>query len=140
MARQLRMSAELGDWLAELCASEPGSAAEVGAAVTAIMDADDPAALALVGPPGSERIDKREELDVLYQDMLEALQHVRREAAPVASARAGAERLLAELDADPRADQAVQAWLRQARDKAKRQEAALAKGSQHLQADVDHFR
>ena len=32
MAQRLRMSAELGDWLAELCTSDPASAAEVGAA------------------------------------------------------------------------------------------------------------
>jgi phage shock protein A len=140
MAHRLRMSAELGDWLAELCTSEPASAAEVGAAVTAIMDADDPTVMTLVGLPAADRIDPREELDQLYQSVLEALQTVRRQAADAASARAGAERLLAELDSDPQPDLAVQAWLRRARDKARREEAEVTKRSQRLQAEVDRFR
>jgi len=134
------MSAELGDWLAELCTSEPASAAEVGAAITAIMDADDPMALALVGVPAAERVDPREELDELYQSMLEALHHVRRVGADAATTRVGAERLLAELGSDSQPDPAVQSWLKQARDKAKRQEAAIAKRNQRLQSEVDRFR
>ena len=43
------MSAELGDWLAELCAAEPASAAEVGAALVAVMDSADPSALPAAG-------------------------------------------------------------------------------------------
>jgi hypothetical protein len=140
MARQLRMSAELGDWFAELCNSDGASAAEVGAAVTAIMDADDPTSLVLLGPPAAEQVDPREELDYLYQSMLEAFQHVRIEVGDAATTRVGAERLLAELDGDPQPDLAVQAWLRQARDKAKRQEAAVAKRSRRLQDEVDRFR
>lgn len=140
MAHRLRMSAELGAWLAELCTSEPASAAEVGAAVTAIMDADDPTVLTLVGLPAADRIDPREELDQLYQSVLEALQTVRRQAAEAAWARTGAERLLAELDSDPQPDPAVQAWLRRARDKARREEAEVTKRSQRLQAEVDRFR
>ena len=138
MTQRLRMSAELGDWLAELCTSEPARAAEVGAAVTAIMHAAMPASVALVSAP--EPMDPREEVDYLYQTVLEALQHVRRTTAEVATTRVGAERLLAELDADPQPDPAVQAWLRQRRDKAQRQEAAVTKRSQRLQAEVDRFR
>jgi hypothetical protein len=140
MTCQLRMSAELGDWLAELCTSEPASAAEVGAALVSVMTVDDPRSLALVGAPPLERVDPREELDYLYQGMLEALQEVRRELADAATTRVGAQRLLAELDGDPQADPAVQAWLRQARDKAKRREGAVAKRSQRLQREVDRFR
>lgn len=140
MANRLRMSAELGDWLAELCTSEPASAAEVGAAVTAIMDADDPTSVVLLGPPASERVDPREELDDLYQGMLEALEHVRREVADAATTRVGADRLLAELDSDPQPDSAIQAWLRQARDKAKRQEANVSRKRLRLQNEVDRFR
>lgn len=140
MARQLRMSAELGDWLAELCTSEPASAAEVGAAVTAVMDVNDLAALAVIGVPSAGRVDPRAELDELYQSMLEALQHVRIEDADAATTRVGAERLLAELDADPQPSPEVQAWLRQAKDKAKRQEAAFSKRIRRLQAEVDRFR
>src|SRR5215469_16930450 len=138
MARRLRMSAELGDWLAELCTSQPASAVEVGAAVTAIMAAADPMSAALVSTP--DPMDPREEVDYLYQAVLEALQHLRRTAAEVATARMGAERLLAEAGTDPPPDPAVQAWLQQARDKAQRREAGIAKRSQRLQAEVDRFR
>jgi hypothetical protein len=140
MAQRLRMSAELGDWLAELCTSEPASAAEVGAAVTAIMDADDPRALALVGAPAADRIDPREEVDQIYQRLLEALRDVRRGVADAAWTAEGADRLLAELDSDPEPDPAVQAWLRQARDKAKQHEAEVTKDNQRLQLEVDRFR
>jgi len=138
MTQQLRMSAELGDWLAELCTSEPASAGEVGAAVTAIADAADPASVALVRAP--EPMDPREEVDYLYQSVLEGVQHVRRAVVDAAEARIGAERLLADLDTDPQPDPAVQAWLRQARDKAKRQETAVTKRSQRLQGELDRFR
>jgi len=140
MSRQLRMSAELGDWLAELCTSEPASAAEVGAAVTAIMDADEPTSIPLLGVPAPDPVDRREELDHLYQGMLEASQHVRGEVADAAAARAGAERLLADLDGAKQPDPAVRTWLGQARDKAIRQEAAVTKRSQRLQTEVDRFR
>jgi phage shock protein A len=140
MAHRLRMSAELGDWLAELCTSEPASAAEVAAALVSVMTADDPTVLTLVGAPAVDQIDPREELDELYQSVLEALQEVRRQAADAAWARAGAERLLAELDSEPQPDPAVQAWLRRARDKAKREEAGVTKRRERLQAEVDRFR
>ena len=134
------MSAELGDWLAELCTSDPASAAEVGAAVAAIMDADEPTSSPLLGAPTPDPVDRREELDYLYQGMLEAFQHVRMEVADAAAARAGAERLLTDLDGAEQPDPAVRTWLGQARDKARRREAAVTKRSQRLQAEVDRFR
>jgi hypothetical protein len=140
MVQRLRMSAELGDWLAELCTSEPASAAEVGAAITAILDAPDPASLALVTAPAADRVDPREEVDYLYQSLLEALQAERRQVAEVATTRAGAERLLAELNSDAEPDPATQAWLRKALDRAERKERAVSKRSQRLQAEVDRFR
>jgi hypothetical protein len=140
MAARLRMSAELGDWLAELCTFAPGSAAEVGAAVTAMMTAADPTALALVETPAADRIDPREELDTLYQAMLEAFQQVRFELADAATARAGAERLVTEAHEKPEADPAVRAWLSQAVTDARRHEAEVAKKSRSIQAEVDRFR
>jgi hypothetical protein len=134
------MSAELGDWLAELCTSEPASAAEVGAAVTAILDSADPTGLAFIGVPASDRIDPRAEVDVLYESLLEAFQQVRRQVAEAASDRLGAERLLAELESDRQGDPAVQAWLRQARDKAKARETEVTKNSRRLQQEIDRFR
>lgn len=48
MGRRLRMSAEIGDWLAELSSSDPVAASYVGAAVLAVMDARDVPGLAAV--------------------------------------------------------------------------------------------
>jgi hypothetical protein len=138
MARRLRMSAELGDWLAELCTIEPASAVEVCAAVTAVMNAADPASASLVGTP--EPMDPREEVDYLYQAVLEALQQIRREVAEAATTRLGAERLVTEAHRKPQADPAVRAWLSQTASSAKRREAELANRSQRLQAEVDRFR
>jgi len=140
MAQRLRTSAELGDWLAELCTSAPPSAAEVGAAITAILDAADPASLALVSEPAADRVDPREEVDYLYQSLLEAARADRQQVAVLATTRAGAERLLAELNSDPQPDPAMQAWLRHALERAERNERAAAKRSQRLQAEVDRFR
>ena len=143
MAHRLRMSAELGDWLAELCTFEPASAAEVGAAVVALIEADDPSGLSLVGAPtlsAADRIDPRQTVDDLYQRLLEALRQVRQQVADAAWARVGAERLITELDNDPQPDPAVRAWLSQARDKAKRHETAVRLRGHRLQVEVDRFR
>ena len=45
MGRRLRMTAALGDWLTELSASEPATAAEVGARLVAVLSAAEPAGL-----------------------------------------------------------------------------------------------
>jgi phage shock protein A len=140
MARGLRMSAELGDWLAELCRSDPASAAEVAAALMSVMTAADLVSLAMVCEAAAEPIDPREVVDDLYQSVLEALQQVRREVADASWATVGAKRLLAESEGDAQADPAVRAWLRQAWDNAKRNEAELARRSQRLQSEVDAFR
>jgi hypothetical protein len=102
MGRGLRMSAELSDWLTELCATDSASAAEVVAAVVAVVGADDPARLALVRPVAVEPTDPREGVDLAYQDMLEYLQRFRRELAEVASLRKrlSMQRAAAEADAD----------------------------------------
>ena len=41
MSHKLRMSAEIGDWLTELCADDVAAAAEVGAATVALLRAPD---------------------------------------------------------------------------------------------------
>jgi hypothetical protein len=138
MGHRLRMSAELGDWLAELCASEPASAAEVAAALVSVMTASGPASLLMVREP--DPIDLREVVDHLYESLLEALQQVRSEVAEAAWPRVGAERLLTQLDSEAQADPAVRAWLNQALDSAKRHEAELKERSRRLQGQVDAFR
>lgn len=96
MNRQLRMSAELGDWIAGLGASAPGSpeaiaAAEVGAALTAVLDAPDIRAVTLVADPAATGADDFgdpcEAADDAYAELHEALSRARREAAAAAAWR-----------------------------------------------------
>src|ERR1700733_1697373 len=104
MAYRLRMPAEIGDWLAELAGAAPEAAAEVGAALLALMHAN-----AIPGPPlvidpdepVAAPVDLRESLDLTYQQLLENLQLVRREIADVTTLRSGLLVTLAEPDLDP---------------------------------------
>ena len=140
MARALRMSAELGDWLAELCTVDPASAAEVGAALTSVMTADELASLPVVAKPASDPVDPREVVDDLYQTSLDALQRVRNEVAEASWRTVAAGQLLSGLDEDTPPDPAVRAWLTEALAKAKRHEARLTLRNQRLQREVDAFR
>ena len=89
MPYRLRMSTEIGDWLAELCSSAPGSpesltATEVGAAIAAAMSADDLHDLAQVTDLSAQADpvddgDLRAEVDYMYQRLLEAIQQLRRQ-------------------------------------------------------------
>jgi hypothetical protein len=90
MSYRLRVPAEVGDWLVGLPESEPEAAIEIGAALTALISAEtEPGPPLVTGTapdpvPGPDA-DPRELLDYQYQQLLEALQHVRREVADVAS-------------------------------------------------------
>jgi phage shock protein A len=137
MARQLLMSAELGDWLTELAAAEPTATAEVSAAVVAAMIAADPAALALVGVPALDPVDPREDGDRAYQELLEDLQQVRRGVAEVATARRRSADALAEAEGQP-GDVRTQLQLRLA--EAEHRERELTERSQRLQDEVDMVR
>ena len=103
MSYRLRMSAELSDWLAGLCASQPGSpeavtAAETGAALTAVLDAADPAQLALVtdlglaGPADSG--DPLAAVDDAAQSVRSGLEVLRAQVASAAEEDASREREL----------------------------------------------
>ena len=91
------MSAELSDWLAELCAAGPGSsewlaATATGAAIAAVMSATDPGELALVtdlagGAAIASGDDQLVELDYAYQQLLRGLQRLRHQVAEAASFR-----------------------------------------------------
>ncbi len=139
MAYRLRMSAELGDWLAELCTSEPASAAEVAAAVMSVMTAADPSAGPLVGQPSSGLQDPREVVDYAYQEMLEALQAVRRNVTDVATDRKHWADEVADAEAAGRPDD-VRAQLRRQLSEAERREHQVALRSQLIQREVDAFR
>ena len=135
---RLRMSAELGDWLAELCTFHPASAAEVAAALTSVMTADDPSALPLVRQPG-DSLDLRQAVDYDYQEQLEALRRVRRHVAEIAMDRKHWATEVEEAESAGRPDEVLaQLPLRQA--EAAKREHDLTERSQRLQRDVDAFR
>jgi hypothetical protein len=91
------MSAELSDWLVELCAAGPGSskwlaATETGAAIAAVMSAADVGDLAFVtdlsaAAVGPHADDQLVELDYAYQRLLEAMRPLRIQVAEAGSSR-----------------------------------------------------
>lgn len=137
------MTAELRDWLAELSESEPSAAAEVGAALVAVLASAEPSGLVIVGQPGRSaepvQDDPRETVDYAYQQQLDQLQHVRRQLADMSSAREAAALALTEQQAAG-ADPAVIAALAERRAAAQLQEDAFAQLRARLQAKVDAFR
>jgi phage shock protein A len=135
---RLRMSAELGDWLAELCTFHPASAAEVAAALTSVMTADDPSALPLVRQPG-DSLDLRQAVDYDYQEQLEALRRVRRHVAEIAMDRKHWATEVEDAESAGRPDE-VLAQLRLRQAEAAKREHDLTERSQRLQRDVDAFR
>jgi DNA-binding XRE family transcriptional regulator len=143
MRRRLRMTAELGDWLAELAESEPATAAEAGAALVAVLQSAEPADLAFVDQPGRRpepvEDDPREVADYAYQRQLEQLQHARREVADAATARRAAEVAL-RTQHGAGADPAVIAVLAERQAAAQLREDAFAQHSQRLQVEVDTYR
>jgi Helix-turn-helix len=136
------MTAELRDWLAELGESEPLTAAEVGAALVAVLESAEPSGLAIIGQPGHSaelvRDDPRQTVDYAYQQRLDQLQHVRRQLADSASARQAAALALSEQQAAG-ADAAVIAALAERRAAAQLQEEAFAQLRARLQAEADAF-
>jgi phage shock protein A len=146
MAYRLRMPAQLGEWLAELAGSEPEAAAEVGAALLALMHADAiPGRPLVIDPdqpppslyPGPDvAMDPREALDYSYQQMLESLQRVRREVAGTTTSRHGLEIQLGGDNLDPEMRAALERQLAAASEL----EATLTHRAQRLQLLIDRFR
>jgi hypothetical protein len=146
MSYQLRMPAQLGEWLAELAGSEPEAGAEVGAALLALMQADAIPGRPLVIDPDEpardpypdpdEVADPREALDVAYQHMLTGLQRARREAADAAATRRRIEHQLSDGDLDPAIRPALERQFAAATDL----ETASASRAQRLQLLVGRFR
>jgi phage shock protein A len=140
------MPAQIGDWLADLAGADPESAAEVGAALLALMTAGAipgrPLVIAADEQPPSlypepdEAADPREALDLSYHHMLEGLQKIRREVADAATSRHSIE---IQLGAE-NLDQAMRAALERQLAAARGLETALTRPSQQLQMLVDRFR
>jgi phage shock protein A len=139
MAYRLRMPAEIGDWLTEVAGSQPEAAAETVAALLTLMAADGiPGPPLVTEPDRSDPVpaDPRELLDQQYQQMLEVLQHVRRE---VADASASRKRTEIQLSA-PDLDSVLRPVLERRLAAARQLEAALMQRGQRLHHVVDRFR
>jgi hypothetical protein len=138
------MTAELRDWLAELGESEPLTAAEVGAALVAVLATTDVSGLAVVGLPGhsAEPVasDPREAADDAYRRRLEELRVLQRRVADAATARQATELALSSRQSEAAADAEVIATLAERLAAAQLSESHLARISQDLRAEVDAFR
>jgi Helix-turn-helix domain len=145
MPYRLRMSAEIGDWIAELCSSAPGSpesltATEVGAALAAAMSAAELPDLALISDlaaPAADPVDDgdlRAGVDYMYQRLLEELQRVRREVAMAASFRTTTRHRITPQGSEPKPFTATEIAAFEKRER------ALTKRARHWQAAVDRFR
>ncbi len=94
MSYRLRMSAEIGDWLAEVSAAGSVAATELGAVLVVLTEATELPGQPLVTDVSAELAasssadqDPRYAVDHAYQEMLEAIQQVRRGLADAASYR-----------------------------------------------------
>jgi phage shock protein A len=138
MGYQLKMSAEIYDWLSELRDSDPPTAILAAQALTALADGGDRlgpplvAAVAAVRPRSDELAPA---LDQHYQDQLESLTAVRRRVAQAATLRKNIELQLTEVEPPPDS-----AGLRERLAEAMAAEERLTVESQREQMRVDAFR
>lgn len=141
MACQLRLTAEIAEWLGDLRDSDPVTATEVGAAVLALMEAADATSLAFVtGTHEPSKPDPREQLDHGYQRLLEALQQLRRGCAEAAARRRQLELRLGEDAAAAERDRTALASLDRQLAAARRREDVLTEQKRRLQLAVDSLR
>lgn len=140
------MSAELGDWFAELGASQPGSsqaaaADEVAASLLVVLGAADEAAVAalaivtdLAAEPTGDPCHRREAVDYAYQQLLEELVVLRRQVAEAATWRNSSRRRYSSAGSEPLPFAADEIAAFEARER------SLAEQSQRYQSAVNHFR
>ncbi len=116
MARQLRMPGQIGDWFADLASSQPEAAAETGAALLVLLQAD-----AIPGPPlvtdPEEDLDPREVLNLGYQALLARYNLLRHLAADATAIRREAEGELQQEGLDPAARAALEGEVARARQR-----------------------
>jgi hypothetical protein len=137
MSYRLRMSAEIRDWLTDLRSSQPGVAAEVGAALVAVLDSDNVASLAFVtdlGAPEAVEPDRLAAVDAAYQDLLTWLQLLRQQAAQAGSLATASRWRISPAGARP------SPWTDEEIATARQRETQLRSRSQRWQQDVDAFR
>jgi hypothetical protein len=144
---RLRMSAEIGDWLAETCAAEPVAAAELGAALVVLAEATELPGQPLVTDLAAERAsaeagvgDPREAVDVIYQELLEALGPVRRQAL-IAGGQTATRRIgIRRFDDGRPPEQFSEPLTREQQAAADTRDKELIARWQRLQRKVDAFR
>jgi len=145
MPYRLRMSAEIGDWLAELCSAAPGSpesltATEVGAALAAALSAADVHDLPLISDLAVQTRDPvddsdlRAGVDYMYQQLLEALRRLRVEVDGAAAFRTTTRTRITPAGSEPKPFTPAQIAA------AEKRERAATKRAQRWQAAVDRFR
>ena len=138
MGYRLRMSAEIYDWLAELCDSDPPAAILAAQALAALADGGDRLGPPLVTAVAAGRLRPDELLSAVdrhYQAQLESMSAMRRRVAQVAMQRKDIERQLTELEPPP-----APAGLRERLAAAVEAEERLTAESQREQMRVDAFR
>jgi len=136
------MTAEIGDWLADLCSSDPAAATEVGATLVAVMSAEGarlPALVTDLGSPTSvDPDDLASDVDYAYQKLLEATQVMRREVAEAASTESTRLFRIEGAGQPPPEPEEVAFTNDEARSKAR--ESALRESLAGYQHEIDMFR
>ena len=138
MGYQLKMSAEIYDWLSELRDSDPPTAILAAQALTALADGGDrlgPPLVAAVAAVRPRSDGLAPALDQHYQDQLESLTAVRRRVAQAATLRKNIELQLTEVEPPPDS-----AGLRERLAEAMAAEERLTVESQREQMRLDAFR
>jgi hypothetical protein len=144
MSHRLRMSAEIGDWLSDLCAADPAAAAEAGAAIVALLDAPDPPGPGLVTDPAASPqltpANQAAALEAAQQSLQRALRLARAAAAEAAMDVSHAAGEVRQLGQRPQHDPTELAALRRRLAGARLLEQKVTEHSRRSEREVDAFR
>lgn len=144
MGHRLRMSAEVGDWLTDLCAADPAAAAEVGTAIVALLDAPGPPGSALVTDPAAHPrptpASQAAALEDVQQSLQAALRLARAAAAEASMDVRRAANEVRELEGEPQHDTTQLAALRRRLAGARLFEQKATEHSRRSEREVDSFR
>jgi hypothetical protein len=144
VSHKLRMSAEIGDWLTDLCADERAAATEVGAALVTLLEAPDLPGPALVTDPAINPAptlaQQAAALDAAQQSLQWALRLARTAASEAATDVTKALHDVRELERQPGHDPAELAARRRRLAGARLFEQKATEHSQRSEGEVDAFR
>lgn len=138
------MSAEVGDWLTDLCAADPAAAAEVGTAIVALLDAPDPPGSPLVNDPAVHPrptpASQAAALEAAQQSLQAALRLARAAAAQASMDVRRAANEVRGLEREPQHDTTELAALRRRLAGARLLEQKVTEHSRRSEREVDSFR